>query len=162
MNIYKKLNFLFIFFLIVSVCKCEEENYEEIEEEEMIDDLYDSYDDVAEFKKSLKEYLVKNNLFDSDKLIERKEMEKIFLDVILNRSLEGIPDYLKEIIDYLTKHFLDKYYKKKKEIKGKDIYELIDILAISSKFEQLTGSSEYDDYEEEDYNEERITPESNL
>ncbi len=158
----KKLNFLFIFFLIVSVCKCEEENYEEIEEEEMIDDLYDSYDDVAEFKKSLKEYLVKNNLFDSDKLIERKEMEKIFLDVILNRSLEGIPDYLKEIIDYLTKHFLDKYYKKKKEIKGKDIYELIDILAISSKFEQLTGSSEYDDYEEEDYNEERITPESNL
>ena len=158
----KKINFLFIFFLIVSVCKCEEENYEEIEEEEMIDDLYDSYDDVAEFKKSLKEYLVKNNLFDSDKLIERKEMEKIFLDVILNRSLEGIPDYLKEIIDYLTKHFLDKYYKKKKEIKGKDIYELIDILAISRKFEQLTGSSEYDDYEEEDYNEERITPESNL
>ena len=158
----KKLNFLFIFFLIVSVCKCEEENYEEIEEEEMIDDLYDSYDDVTEFKKSLKEYLVKNNLFDSDKLIERKEMEKIFLDVILNRSLEGIPDYLKEIIDYLTKHFLDKYYKKKKEIKGKDIYELIDILAISRKFEQLTGSSEYDDYEEEDYNEERITPESNL
>ena len=158
----KTINFLFIFFLIISVCKCEEEEYEELEEEEMMDDLYDSYDDVADFKKSLKEYLVKNDLFNSDKLIERKEMEKIFLDVILNRGLEGIPDYLKGIIDYLTKYFLDKYYKKKKEIKGKDIYELIDILAISRKFEQVTGSSDYDDYEEEDYNGESITPESNL
>ena len=145
----EKKYLLFILFLILSIYKCDEEyeEYYEEEEEELFDD---SYDDTIEFKKTLKEYLINNKLLDSDKLIERKEMEKIFLDVILTKDMNSIPDYLKEIIDELKKYFVDKYYKQKNnEIRGKDIYELIDILDVSRKLDQLTSGYDYNDYEEE-------------
>ena len=59
----------------------------------------------------------------------------------------------------MSKYFLDKYYKKKKVIKGKDIYDLIKIEEISTKFQQITGNpdfdfSELDDEEEYEYEEE--------
>ena len=145
----EKKYLLFILFLILSIYKCNEE-YEELYEEEEEELFDDSYDDTIEFKKTLKEYLINNKLLDSDKLIERKEMEKIFLDVILTKDMNSIPDYLKEIIDELKKYFVDKYYKQKNnEIRGKDIYELIDILDVSRKLDQLTSGYDYNDYEEE-------------
>ena len=140
----KKLFFIFAIFLILAFYKCEE-NAEKESENELFDD---DFDQEESFKKSLKEYLVKSNLFDSDRLIEKEEMKKIFLDVILERDPEYAPEYLKESIEYLSKYFVGKYYKKHKEIRGKDIYNLIDIVAISTKFQQLIG--EYDDYEEEE------------
>ena len=145
----KKYIFLFIIFLIISISKCEEEELES--EEEFEEDIYDNSADVAAFQESLKDYLIKNDLYESDRLIEREEMKKIFLEIILDQDPEGTPDYLKGVIEYLTNHFMKVYYKKKKnEIRGKDIYDLIDILAISRKFQQLTGNPDYDDFEEED------------
>ena len=151
----KKFIFLFTIFLVIAFYKCDEVK----EEEEEFDDaeLYNHEKDVAEFKKGLKEYLVKNNLFDSDRIIEREEMKKIFLEIILDQNTEEFPDYLKGVVDFLTKIFLDKYYKKLKVIKGKDIYDLIDILAISRKFKQLTGDPDYDDFEDEEMEGEDMT-----
>ena len=145
-----KLTFLCIIFIIISLYKCGLEN----SEEELDDDMYDPSKMVLSFKESLKEYLISHNLLESDELIEREEMKKIFLEIILDEDHEEIPDYMQGVFEYLTKHFMDKYYKKKKnEIRGRDIYDLIDILEISSKFQQLTGNPDYDDFE---YNEEEV------
>ena len=46
----------------------------------------------------------------------------------------------------MTKHFIDKYYKERKIIRGKDLFDLIDIEAISEKFQELTD----DDYDVEE------------
>ena len=164
-----KYIYIIIIFLIISLYKCEEEyeNYE-YEEEGFIDDLYDPAKDIEIFQESLKKYLTANDLINSDRLIEREEMKRIFLEIILEQDIEGLPDYLKGILDFLTNHFLDQYYKKKKnEIRGKDIYDLIDITAISRKFQQLTGNPDYDDIyydeEESDYiNDIPVQPESGL
>ena len=86
-------------------------------------------------------------------------MEKIFIDVMTEKDHEFIPEFLKLILEKLSKYFLDKYYKKKKIIKGKDIYDLINIEEISKKFQQMTGNpdfdfSELDEEEEYEYEEE--------
>ena len=84
-------------------------------------------------------------------------MKKIFLEIILDQNTEEFPDYLKGVVDFLTKIFLDKYYKKLKVIKGKDIYDLIDILAISRKFKQLKEDFDDDDFEDEEMKGEDMT-----
>ena len=159
----KKKFFIFIIFIVISLYKCDEDF---IPEEEFDEDIYDHSKEVAEFNQSMKEYLVANDLFDSDRLIERDEMKRIFLGIILDQEEQEIPEYLQGITEYLTNHFLNQYYKKKKnEIRGKDIYGLIDILAISRKFQQLTGHPDYDDfydYEEEDMNDIPVHPDSGL
>jgi hypothetical protein len=160
-----KLNFsiIIIIIAIISLFKCDDLAPLE---EEFDEDFYDPSKDVSEFKANLKDYLISNGLFDSDRLIERKEMKRIFLEIILDQNEEEIPDYLKGIIEFLTKHFMDLYYKKKKnEIRGRDIYDLIDILAISRKFQQLTGHPDYDDFyddEEEEMNDIPFQPDSGL
>ena len=80
-------------------------------------------------------------------------MKKIFIDVMTEKDPQYIPEFLKAILDKLSKYFIDKYYKKKKIIKGKDLYDLIDIEPIAAKFQQLTGSYDYDFDESEAENE---------
>ena len=47
--------------------------------------------------------------------------------------------------------FIDKYYKDKKEIRGKDIYDLIGITEISLKFDEfIDDKSEYKDDDDDD------------
>ena len=118
-----------------------------------------NYEGQFDFKESLKQYLTEEKLINSERIIERKEMEKIFLDVLLEKDPEYIPEFLKLILEKLSKYFIDKYYKKKKIIKGKDIYELINMEEISMKFQQITGNpdfdfTELDDEEEYEYEEE--------
>ena len=109
-----------------------------------------------QFKEQLKQYLIETKLLNSEKPIEREEMKKIFIDVMTEKDPQYIPEFLKAILDKLSKYFIDKYYKKKKIIKGKDLYDLIDIEPIAAKFQQLTGSYDYDfdESEGEDENEE--------
>ena len=121
-----------------------------------------NYEGEFDFKESLKQYLTEEKLINSERIIERKEMEKIFLDVLLEKDPEYIPEFLKLILEKLSKYFLDKYYKKKKIIKGKDIYDLINMEEISMKFQQITGNpdfdfTELDDEEEYEYEEEDNT-----
>ena len=41
-------------------------------------------------------------------------------------------------------YFLDKYYKKKKIIRGKDLYQLINMEEISTKFQQISSNPDFD------------------
>ena len=139
-------NKIFIFFIILIIfyTKCNEKkdlNYD-----------YDYNEGTKQFKESLKQYLTENGLLNSEKIIERDEMKKILFDILTEKDAEFIPDFLQEILEILTKHFIDKYYKEKKIIKGKDLYSLIDIESIAEKFQELTDDDYGDDEIEEGEN----------
>ena len=148
----KKLFLIFILLSLLFIYKCKENSpeEEEWEEEEDDDDYYGDYDGDDYFKQSLKEYLVENNLFDSDRIIKPDEMRKIFLDVIAEGDPEGGSEYMEPIFKDLADYFVNTYYKDKPEIRAKQIYDLIDINVISMKFEQMMGDNPYyNGFEEE-------------
>ena len=136
--------FLFIFITIIFNINCDSKSNSN-------DDDYD--EGHKQFKDQLKQYLIDTKLINSEKPIEREEMKKIFIDVMTEKDPQYIPEFLKAILDKLSKYFIDKYYKKKKIIRGKDLYDLIDIEPIAAKFQQLTGSYDYDFDESEEENE---------
>ena len=136
--------FFFIIITIIFTIKCDSKSNSNDE----------SYDEGhKQFKEQLKQYLIETKLLNSEKPIEREEMKKIFIDVMTEKDPQYIPEFLKAILDKLSKYFIDKYYKKKKIIRGKDLYDLIDIEPIAEKFQQLTGSYDYDFDESEAENE---------
>ena len=139
-----KIYFLFIIQLLLSIFQCKS-NY--------VDDFLDDYDLIyaKNLKKSLKKYLIKNNLFDNNRLVKPDEMKKIFIDVLLEGvSLEEIDDFTRHIYEELATIFIEKYYKERNQIKGKDIYELININEVMEKYYQLNGEMPLfdDDYDE--------------
>ena len=116
-----------------------------------IDEIIKNYDLKYEesLRKFLKNYLIENNLLTNDRLIEPDEMKKIFFEIMLEGgNVEEIDDYTKYIYEELTRIFINKYYKRKKIIRGKDIYDLIDINEISQKYYQLNGEIPF--YDEDD------------
>ena len=137
--------FIFIFITIIFNINCDSKSNSNG------DDNYD--EGQKQFKEQLKQYLIDTKLINSEKPIEREEMKKIFIDVMTEKDPQYIPEFLKAILDKLSKYFIDKYYKKKKIIRGKDLYDLIDIEPIAAKFQQLTGSYDYDFDESEEENE---------
>ena len=139
-----KIYFLFIIQLLLSLFQCKS-NY--------VDDFLDDYDLIyaKNLKKSLKKYLIKNNLFENNRLVKPEEMKKIFIDVLLEGvSLEEIDDFTRHIYEELATIFIEKYYKERNQIKGKDIYELININEVMEKYYQLNGEMPLfdDDYDE--------------
>ena len=141
----KNLIFLTIFFSFFSLILSQD-----IQEEEISEDFYyDNYDGEQYFKEIVKDYVIEKNLWKSEKLIQPEELRKIFIDIIMDGE-----DYkngkLKDAFDKLVDYFIDKYYKDKKEIRGKDIYDLIGVTEISLKFEELVGDKKYDEEEDED------------
>ena len=141
----KKFLFIIVLFLIFFISKCNEEVLEEKDNEDL--------DDTEYFKKFLKEYLIENKLLDSDRIVKKDEMKKIFIDLITEKDPNNIPSYLSGFFDQLTDYFINTYYKDRNEIRGKEIYDLIDINAISLKMEQIMGENPYynDSEEEKDY-----------
>ena len=140
-NLILLLIFLCFFSLILTESITEEDNLEDF--------YYDNYDGEQYFKEIVKDYLIEKNLWKSEKLIQPEELRKIFIDIIMDGE-----DYkkgkLKDAFDKLADYFIDKYYKDKKEIRGKDIYDLIGVTEISLKFEELVGDKKYDEEEDED------------
>ena len=136
--------FFFIIITIIFTIKCDSKSNSNDESND---------EGHKQFKEQLKQYLIETKLLNSEKPIEREEMKKIFIDVMTEKDPQYIPEFLKAILDKLSKYFIDKYYKKKKIIKGKDLYDLIDIEPIAAKFQQLTGSYDYDFDESEEENE---------
>ena len=118
---------------ILLIAKAEEE----IEENPDYDDGYG----IDYFKESVKQYLVDRNLFDSEELIQPEEMKKIFLEIITEGDYESSTEYFGGIFNELADFFVNSYYVNKKEIKGKEIYDLIDINQISQKFEEMMGDN---------------------
>ena len=131
---------IFIIFLSISLIKSKTN---------LIDDVLDDYDIKYEeyLKKFFLNYLNNNNLISSDKVITENEMKKIIVDIML----EGLsPSEIEENILMLYKEladiFIEKYYKEKKDIKGKDLINIINIKELMQKYYELNGESPiYDD-----------------
>ena len=152
----EKFKFWIIILIILSFINCEDEIDEQMYER------YSGTEDVEEFEANLKKFLIKKNLFNSSRIIERKEMRRIFFEIVVGEDYEGIPTYYKGYIKHLIDYFMDVYYQDNEVIRGSDIFDLIDITQIVRKFDQISGSLEYllDDEEEElegeEYKEEQI------
>ena len=139
----KKFLFILVLLSIFFISKCDEEALKEK------DNKY--FDDIEYFKKFLKEYLIEKKLFDSERLVKQDEMRKIFIDLITEKDPFSIPSHMIDFFNQLTDYFINTYYKDRNEIRGKEIYDLIDINAISAKLEQMMGENPYyDDSEEEE------------
>ena len=145
---------IFIIFLSISLIKSKTN---------LIDDALDDYDIKYEeyLKKFFLNYLNNNNLISSDKLITENEMKKIIVDIML----EGLsPSEIEENILMLYKEladiFIEKYYKEKKDIKGKDLINIINIKELMQKYYELNGESPIYD---EDYifNDDNLNIENN-
>ena len=145
----KRVALTLILFFLITLIKSEDEETTIDEGEEMDDYVYDNYDGEQYFKEIVKEYLERNNLWQNDKLIQPDELKKIFLDIISDGEEDSEPRF-KEAFDKLADFFIDKYYKEKKEIRGKDVYDLIGITEISLKFDEILGLRSEDDEDEDD------------
>ena len=97
--------------------------------------IYEKYDEEQYFKELVKNYLIDKNLWESDKLIKPDEIRKLFIDVI--NEGEYMDNKLKNVFDKVINYFIEKYYKEKKDIKGKDLYDLININELIRKFDDL-------------------------
>ena len=125
--------------------------------EENNDNLYGD-DFYGYFNESLKDYLIKNKLYNSERKIEHDEMKKIFFDVVTEGGPESSPKQLRKLFEKLADFFIEKYYNETKQIRGKDIYKLIDINEIYEKFNEFVVESPlygYFDGEEEEGKEEK-------
>ena len=141
--------FILIVITIIIFIKCENKTKS---------DKNNYFEGTYDFKDFVKEYLTEEKLINSERIIDRKEMEKIFIDILTEKDASYIPEFLKKILDKLRVYFLDKYQKKKKIIRGKDLYQLINIEEISTKFQQISSNpdfdfSELDDDDEDEYEE---------
>ena len=138
------LTFFLYFFYSVLAENTQNEDYEDFS--------YDNYDGNQYFKEIVRDYLIEKKLWKSDKLIQPEELRTIFMDIIMDGE-EYKENKLKETFEKLADYFINKYYEDKKTIRGKDIYDLIEISEISLKFEELIENNKYDiEYEDEDIN----------
>ena len=97
--------------------------------------IYEKYDEEQYFKELVKNCLIEKNLWESDKLIQPDEIRKLFIDII--NEGEYMDNKLKNVFDKVINYFIEKYYKEKKDIKGKDLYDLININELIRKFDDL-------------------------
>jgi len=118
----------------------------EAKKEENKTDEYEipKWDKEKYFKEALTEFLVKHKLLNSTRIIKQKEMKKIFLDIMAYTDPDGYYDF-EFLFKDATKYFVDLYYRKYKEIRGKDIINLIDLNEISKKINEISGFDKYDD-----------------
>ena len=146
------LFFLFILPLLIIFSKCANDDVDDDENDISEEGLanHSGEDEYGFFKETLKSYLVANDLFDSDREIEPQELRSIFLDVISEGDPDSSPPHLRRIFEQMADHFVEKYYNDKKQIKGKDLYELFDISEIYSRFGEIVAETPwFDDYNEE-------------
>ena len=126
-------------------------------------DLDGNYDDYGlndnnyydNFNESLKNYLVENGYFESDRLIEPQELKKILYEVLSEGDPDKNSESVKKIFKQLAERFTDVYYNDKKQIRGKDIFGLINIDDIWARFDDyldynISGKYDFDDDDDED------------
>ena len=142
----KRLILIFYIISLILLAKCDDQTSEDDSSS------FEDYDSNKYFKESVKEYLIEHKLYDSDKIIKPEEMKIIFLGVITEGEPDGSPEYMGGIFGSLADYFVEKYYKDKKEIKGKDLYDLFDMNEISKKFEELMANNPFFNGSEEEEN----------
>ena len=151
----RKLSILLItFFSFLSLIKS---HYDYYDDYPYYDDYYDDYGDnnnyYTNFNETLKNYLVDNGYFDSDRVIEPYEMKKIIYEVITEGDPDKNSDEVNKIFKQLAERFTEVYYNDKKQIRGKDIYGIINIDDIWSKFNDYLDyntNGQYDDFDDDD------------
>ena len=132
--------YLLLILSLFFLSKSEETPEPKVEQDDNNNETFEEDGDLY-FKKTLKDYLVEKNLFESDRIIEPDEMKKIFLESVTEGDAESSAEYFGGIFIELADHFVNEYYKERKEIRGKDIYDLINLDPISKKFEQLMSDN---------------------
>ena len=137
----KKLILVICLISLLILSKCNETKEKDKEEEED-NDAIPEFNRYEYFNNSLREYLVENKLLNSERVIKPKEMKRIFLEIMEHTDPDGYYDFY-EIFNKLTKYFVDRFYKQKKEIRGKDIFDLIKIDEITEKFESIFNSKRF-------------------
>ena len=137
--------FLVLFSSILFLIKAEVQNSNN-------GNVYTEQNENEAFKETLKQYLIDKKLIDSEEPVKPEEMKKIFLEVITEGDAESSAEYFGGIFDELADYFVNTYYVNRKEVKGKDIINLINIEHIADKFEQMIGN--YQQFNEMNDNEE--------
>ena len=145
--------YLLLILSLFFLSKSEETPEPKVEQDDNNNETFEEDGDLY-FKKTLKDYLVEKNLFESDRIIEPDEMKKIFLESVTEGDAESAADYFGGIFIELADHFVNEYYKERKEIRGKDIYNIIELDPISKKVEQLMNDNSK-------YNGEEVNKENN-
>ena len=56
------------------------------------------FEDTYDFNDFLKENLTEEKLINSERIIERKEKEKIFIDILTEKDASYIPEFFKKIM----------------------------------------------------------------
>ena len=131
--------FILILSLIISLKCYHEDDYYDVKEfeEEEFDDDEDEESGYGPFRQTLKDYLTKHNLTNSDKIIKPKRLRKLFLRTIGASNLDGIPKSVQEIYEETATYFIEKFYNNTDVIRGRDVYKLFDFEEISLKFNEI-------------------------
>ena len=115
----------------------------------LIDDVLDDYD--LKYEEHLKHfflnYLDSNNLIKSEQIMTQNEIKKIIVDIMLEGlSPDEIEGSILSMYQELSEIYLEKILKEKKEIKGKDLINIINIKELMKLYYELNGESPiYDD-----------------
>ena len=152
----KHLIILLILFVTLPIYNLHQ-YYDEYPDPEGNYDDYDLNDDnyFDNFNETLKNYLVDNGYYESDRLIDPPELKKIIYDVISEGDPDKNSESVRKIFQQLAERFTDVYYNDKKQIRGKDIYGLINISDIWDRFDDyidynISGKYDFDDDDEDD------------
>ena len=131
--------FILLLSLIISLKCYHEDDYYDVKEyeEEEFDDDEDEESGYGPFRQTLKDYLTKHNLTNSDKIIKPKRLRKLFLRTIGASDIESMPNSVKEIYEETASFFIEKYYNNTDVIRGRDVYKLFDFEEISLKFNEI-------------------------
>ena len=133
----KEIIIIFLLLSLILLIKCDDEEESLNNEEEEFSELErNNY-----FKESLKEYLIEHNLFNNEKLIKKTDINKIFINVLTGQEKDTLPEEIVETFNKLSDYFINIYYEHKKEIRGKEFYDLVDMGAIFKKMEELFGDN---------------------
>ena len=124
--------------------KKEQKKEEKKEEKKSEEFEIPKWDKEKYFREALTEFLVKHKLLNSTRVIKQKEMRKIFMDIMAYTDPDGYYDF-EFLFKDAMKYFVDLYYRKYKEIRGKDIINLIDVNEISKKINEISGLDKYND-----------------
>ena len=116
-------------------------------------DVNNDYSYYDNFNETLKDYLVENGYFDSERLIEPHEMKKIIYEVISDGDPDKNSEGVNNIFKQLAERFTEVYFNDKKQIRGKDIYGLINIDDIWERFDDYLDynvSDKFDPFDDDE------------
>ena len=137
-----KISVLFLFILLTYIPFI-------IPKTNLIDDVLDDYDIKYEeyLQRFFINYLNNNNLIESDQIITQKDMKAIITDIMLEGlSPNEVEDNILMMYNDLGEIYSEKIFKEGKEIKGKDLINIIKIKDLMQKYYELNGESPiYDD-----------------